>query len=115
VLAGKCESFLEHYLLPQRSGQVFTHLKLASSLDGKIACASGASQWLSGPESLGLAHYLRWKYDGILVGYRTVLADNPKLTSGRTPWPDTIPPIRLRDCASPCALCLTRASSFAGG
>jgi riboflavin-specific deaminase-like protein len=56
------------------------HLKFAASLDGKIACANGASQWLSGPQSHGYAHYLRQQYDAVLVGRGTVEADNPRLT-----------------------------------
>src|SRR5207249_2830206 len=50
------------------------------SLDGKMATANGNSQWLSGPESLGYAHYLRQAHDAVLVGYKTVLADNSRLT-----------------------------------
>ncbi|MCC7479396.1 bifunctional diaminohydroxyphosphoribosylaminopyrimidine deaminase/5-amino-6-(5-phosphoribosylamino)uracil reductase RibD [bacterium] len=80
VLEEDCRAFLRHYLCAEEQQQCFSHLKLALSLDAKLACANGASQWLSGPQSLGLAHYLRWKYDGVLVGWRTVLADNPRLT-----------------------------------
>ena len=80
VLQEECEDFLDYYLENRRGGRPYMHLKLALSLDGKVACANGNSQWLSGPESLGYAHYLRQKYDAVLVGYRTVLADNPRLT-----------------------------------
>jgi riboflavin-specific deaminase-like protein len=73
------------------------HLKLALSLDGKVACANGNSQWLSGPESLGYAHYLRQKYDAVLVGYRTVLADNPRLTVR----PDVLAAYRSLDEGTP--------------
>ena len=76
-----CEQLLDYYSHAQRRQQPFVHLKLALSLDGKLACANGASQWLSGPQSLGLAHYLRQKYDAILVGYRTALHDDPRLTA----------------------------------
>lgn len=80
VLAGPCERFIDHYQFGKRHARVFIHLKMALSLDARLACPNGASQWLSGPQSLGLAHYLRWKYDAVLVGYRTVLHDNPRLT-----------------------------------
>ncbi len=80
VLADSCAAFLRHYLLSEQQQRCFVHLKLALSLDAQLACANGASQWLSGPQSLGLAHYLRWKYDAVLVGRGTVLADNPRLT-----------------------------------
>ena len=80
VLERECAEFLDCYLHAQRHERAFMHLKLALSADGKLACRSGDSQWLSGPQSLGFAHYLRQKYDAILVGWRTVLADNPRFT-----------------------------------
>lgn len=80
VLRQECTEFLDYYLSSRARQQAFLHLKLALSLDAKVACANGNSQWLSGPESLGFAHYLRQKYDAVLVGYRTVLADDPRFT-----------------------------------
>lgn len=56
-------------------------LKLATSLDGKIAMASGESQWITGPQSRQQGHRLRATHDAILVGVETVLADNPQLTA----------------------------------
>ncbi|MBN2081460.1 bifunctional diaminohydroxyphosphoribosylaminopyrimidine deaminase/5-amino-6-(5-phosphoribosylamino)uracil reductase RibD [bacterium] len=80
ALVPECTQFLDYYLQARRLARAFMHLKLALSLDGKVACANGDSQWLSGPASLGYAHYLRYKYDAVLVSYRTVFADNPHLT-----------------------------------
>ncbi len=80
VLREECEMLLAPYLHAKRHNRPHVHLKLAVSLDGRIACANGSSQWLSGPESRGLAHYLRQQYDAVMVGRGTVVADNPRLT-----------------------------------
>ncbi len=55
-------------------------LKLATSLDGKIATVKGESQWITGTDARHMAHVLRGRHDGVLVGVGTVVADNPELT-----------------------------------
>lgn len=59
----------------------FVTLKFACSLDGKIATASGESQWISCEASRKFTHHLRDLNDAILVGVGTVLKDNPSLTT----------------------------------
>jgi diaminohydroxyphosphoribosylaminopyrimidine deaminase/5-amino-6-(5-phosphoribosylamino)uracil reductase len=55
-------------------------LKLATSLDGKIATASGESRWITGPPAREEVHKLRAMHSGIIVGVETVIADDPDLT-----------------------------------
>jgi len=64
-------------------GRPFVMLKLASSLDGRIAIASGESRWISGPQARAKGHLLRSRVDAIVVGSETALADDPELTARR--------------------------------
>tara|TARA_R110002126_G_scaffold91435_11_gene217662 strand:+ start:8002 stop:8580 length:579 start_codon:yes stop_codon:yes gene_type:complete len=56
-------------------------LKLATSLDGRIALANGVSQWITGPESRAEVHRMRAAHAAILTGIGTILADDPQLTA----------------------------------
>ena len=55
-------------------------LKLATSLDGRVALINGTSQWITGHLARNYAHSLRANHDAIMVGSGTVIADNPRLT-----------------------------------
>ena len=57
----------------------FVTVKVAQSLDGKIAAYTGDSKWITSDKSRSLAHRLRRDYDAIMVGINTVLRDNPRL------------------------------------
>ena len=56
-------------------------LKLATSLDGRIALANGASQWITGPDSRAEVHRLRAAHDAVVTGIGTVLADDPLMSA----------------------------------
>lgn len=75
----------EAYIHFMRTARPFVHLKLAVSLDGKVATFSGDSRWITSEEARAWAHELRHRYDAIMVGGRTVCIDDPLLTdrSGR--------------------------------
>lgn len=93
VLEEKCREINEPFFKYVATGKPFIILKLAATLDGKIATFTGDSKWIGSELQRKYAHRLRNKVDAILVGIGTVLRDNPELTvrlgkkSNRQPTP----------------------------
>ncbi len=79
------------FLKRTRSGQPLVVLKLATSLDGRIATHSGHSQWITGPLARRRAHLLRSRADAVLVGSGTAVSDNPRLDVRLPGFPDRQP------------------------
>lgn len=69
--------------------------KWAQTLDGHLADDQGKSQWISGPKSRAYTHWLRQKYDAIMVGVNTVLVDAPKLTARDSALPHARHPHKI--------------------
>ncbi len=68
------------YLNSMANAELRVVVTFAQSIDGRIATADGDSHWISGPESLKLAHRFRSENDAIMVGVGTVVSDDPELT-----------------------------------
>jgi diaminohydroxyphosphoribosylaminopyrimidine deaminase/5-amino-6-(5-phosphoribosylamino)uracil reductase len=94
LLAEEAARLNENYIHFMRHARPFVHLKLASSLDGRIATRTGDSRWITGERARARSHELRHEYDAILVGSGTVLADNPLLTD-RSGKPRRLPLTRV--------------------
>jgi diaminohydroxyphosphoribosylaminopyrimidine deaminase/5-amino-6-(5-phosphoribosylamino)uracil reductase len=83
VLERECREQHRGFLSVCARGRPFVALKLASSLDGRIATAGGESRWISGPAARAIVHRLRAQADAVMVGSGTALADDPELTVRR--------------------------------
>ena len=89
VLEAECLKCNEAFIKSHTKGLPFVTIKLAQTLDGKIATSLGASHWITGEEARTEVHRLRSIYDAVLVGEATVRADGSQLTvrycAGRNP------------------------------
>ena len=91
VAADEATELLAPYLKHRRTGRPWVVLKLAATLDGRIAAPDGSSRWITGAEARADAHRLRATSDAVLVGAGTVRADDPELTVRTEPAPDHQP------------------------
>lgn len=89
-----CAELVSPFLTAALTGRPEVTLKLATSLDGRIATATGESRWISGPASRALVHRWRADADAVAVGLGTALADDPRLTARDVDGP-VRPPARV--------------------
>lgn len=80
TLADEAKALNAGFLTRIATGRPLVALKLATSLDGRIATRAGESRWITGEEARAFGHLLRATHDAIAVGSGTVLADDPDLT-----------------------------------
>ena len=89
VLEEECRALIEAFAKFITRGMPLVTLKLAATLDGRIAAKGGDARWISGAKSRAAAHRMRNEVDAVIVGLGTVAADDPQLTcriaGGRNP------------------------------
>ncbi|WP_328805900.1 bifunctional diaminohydroxyphosphoribosylaminopyrimidine deaminase/5-amino-6-(5-phosphoribosylamino)uracil reductase RibD [Salipiger abyssi] len=93
VLAEEAARDHAGFFLRVDQGRPLVTLKLANSFDGRIATATGESQWITGPEARRVVHGLRAAHDAVMVGAGTARADDPALTVRG--WGDVRQPVRV--------------------
>ncbi|MEN8195529.1 MAG: bifunctional diaminohydroxyphosphoribosylaminopyrimidine deaminase/5-amino-6-(5-phosphoribosylamino)uracil reductase RibD [Pseudomonadota bacterium] len=94
LLREEAEALNAGYLMRQREGRPVVTLKLATTLDGRIATHTGESRWITGEAARARGHMMRARHDAIMVGIGTALADNPSLTC-RLPGLEDRSPVRI--------------------
>lgn len=94
LLATEASRLNEKYIHAMRHARPFVHLKLACSLDGRIATRTSDSHWITNEQSRARVHKLRHEHDAILIGAGTALADDPLLTD-RSRFPRHRPLTRI--------------------
>ncbi|MCK5624105.1 MAG: bifunctional diaminohydroxyphosphoribosylaminopyrimidine deaminase/5-amino-6-(5-phosphoribosylamino)uracil reductase RibD, partial [Alphaproteobacteria bacterium] len=94
LLREEAELLNAGYLMRQREGRPVVTLKLATTLDGRIATHAGESRWITGEAARARGHMMRARHDAIMVGIGTALADNPTLTC-RLPGLEDRSPVRI--------------------
>ncbi|MBC93722.1 MAG: riboflavin biosynthesis protein RibD [Rhodospirillaceae bacterium] len=94
ILEQESESLNAGFFNKVRSGRPLVTLKMATTVDGKIATKTGESKWITGALAREKVHIMRSQYDAIAIGINTVLQDNPKLTC-RLPGLENRSPVRV--------------------
>ena len=92
ILEAECRAMNEVFFHFMETKRPYVIMKYAMTLDGKIACATGDSKWVTGEEARRYVHHLRKKYMGIMAGIGTVLEDDPMLNCRIE---DGVDPIRI--------------------
>lgn len=80
VLRAEAAAVTSGFAMVMTEGRPLLRLKLASTLDGRIATSTRESQWLTGEPARRAAHAMRGRHDAVMVGVGTVLSDDPELT-----------------------------------
>ncbi|HAM02532.1 MAG TPA: bifunctional diaminohydroxyphosphoribosylaminopyrimidine deaminase/5-amino-6-(5-phosphoribosylamino)uracil reductase RibD [Acidimicrobiaceae bacterium] len=91
VASEQSAELLAPYLKHRRTGRPWVVLKLAATLDGRIAAPDGSSKWITGEAARADAQHLRAESDAVLVGAGTVRVDDPRLTVRSDPPPEHQP------------------------
>ena len=93
ILKIEGEKLNEVFFYNMKTNMPFIHVKLAQTLDGKIATITGDSKWISSDQARKEVHQLRLKYDAVMIGRKTLEKDNAKLnirmgidSGGKTPY-----------------------------
>jgi diaminohydroxyphosphoribosylaminopyrimidine deaminase / 5-amino-6-(5-phosphoribosylamino)uracil reductase len=95
ILEDECRLLNQVFLKHVKTGLPYVTLKVAATLDGRIATRTGESRWISNERSRRFVQELRFAADGVLVGISTALADDPQLTVRIRKKPPRRQPIRI--------------------
>jgi diaminohydroxyphosphoribosylaminopyrimidine deaminase/5-amino-6-(5-phosphoribosylamino)uracil reductase len=95
LLGGEAARLNETYLRWRSTGRPFLTLKMALSLDGRMATGTGDSRWISGESSRRRVHRMRAESDAVMIGIGTLLADDPLLTARCAEDPGCRQPLRV--------------------